>query len=152
MSQAHLKTIVKDFEKKGKNSLLEPTTEAKIELFEKENQITLPSKYKEWLQISDGGEFFLPAGIQLYGIEHKPFIDVNDNSRPNESYIVIGTLASGDPILFKKESQDIAIYNIEANCIEPDEIYPDFISFLNDLPNLLGIGEYPYVTKNSGIE
>ncbi|WP_369347150.1 SMI1/KNR4 family protein [Amylolactobacillus amylophilus] len=70
--------------------------------FEKENNVVLPSKYKEWLQLSDGGEFFLPAGIQLYGIEHKPVINVNDNSRPNDDYIVIGALASGDPIICAK--------------------------------------------------
>lgn len=141
MSQADLKTIVKDFEKKGKNSLLEPTTEAKIELFEKENQITLPSKYKEWLQISDGGEFFLPAGVQLYGIEHKPLIDVNDDSRPSEDYIVIGTFATGDPILYKKDEETISIYNPEMGEIDDELVYQDFTAFLKDLYELLGLGE-----------
>lgn len=51
---------------------------------------------------SDGGELFLPAGVQLYGIEHRPIIDVNDDSRPSEEFVVIGALASGDPILYKK--------------------------------------------------
>lgn len=48
----------------------------------------------------------MPAGIQLYGIEHKPVIDVNDNSRPSEDYVVIGALASGDPILYKKVAKN----------------------------------------------
>ena len=116
------------------------TTENKILEFEKENNIKLPAKYKEWLLFSDGGEFFLPAGIQLYGIENKPTIDVDNNDRPSEEYIVIGALASGDPILCEKAGEKIAIYNQEAGRIEDDEIYDDFIAFLNDLYNLLGIG------------
>ena len=80
-------------------NFLEETTEEKISEFEKEHSAKLPEKYKEWLLFSDGGELFLPAGIQLYGIEHKPKIDVNDDSRPNNEYIVIGAFASGDPIL-----------------------------------------------------
>lgn len=89
---------------------------------------------------SDGGELFLPAGIQLYGVEHKPVIDVDNNGRPSEDYIVIGALASGDPILCEKAGKKIAIYNQEAGRIEDDEIYDDFLAFLNDLYDLLGIG------------
>ena len=89
---------------------------------------------------SDGGEFFLPAGIQLYGIEHKPVIDVNNNDRPSDKYIVIGALASGDPILCEKDGDKIAIYNQETGRIEDDEIYDDFMAFLSDLYDLLGIG------------
>ena len=116
------------------------TTENKILEFEKEHNIKLPAKYKELLLFSDGGEFFLPAGIQLYGIENKPTIDVDNNDRPSEEYIVIGALAPGDPILCEKAGEKIAIYNQEAGRIEDDEIYDDFIAFLNDLYNLLGIG------------
>ena len=116
------------------------TTENKILEFEKEHNIKLPAKYKEWLLFSDGGEFFLQAGIHLYGIENKPTIDVDNNDRPSEEYIVIGALASGDPILCEKAGEKIAIYNQETGKIEDDEIYDDFIAFLIDLYNLLGIG------------
>ena len=141
MMSEELKAIVKNFKEQGKMNFLDETTEEKILAFEKENYVTFPSKYKEWLLFSDGGELFLPAGVQLYGVEHKPLIDVNDNSRPSKDYIVIGALASGDPILFKKDSEKIAIYNQAAGKIEDDEIYDDFIAFLKDLYDLLGIGE-----------
>lgn len=141
MISNELQQIINRFEEQGKMDFLEETTEEKILSFEKKKGVTLPSKYKDWLLFSDGGELFLPAGIQLYGVEHKPFIDVNDNSRPSEDYVVIGALASGDPILFKKDSEKIAIYNQEAEKIEDDEIYDDFIAFLNDLYDLLGIGD-----------
>ena len=141
MISEELKLIVDKFNQKGKMSFLEETTEEKIAEFEKECSVKLPEKYKEWLLFSDGGEIFLPAGIQLYGIEHKPVIDVNDNSRPSEDYVVIGALASGDPILAKRCSEKIAIYNQAAGRIEDDEIYDDFITFLKDLYDLLGIGE-----------
>lgn len=140
MISEELKAIVDKVHKQGKMNFLYETTEEKITAFEKENDVSLPSKFKEWLLFSDGGELFLPAGVQLYGIEHKPLIDVNDNSRPSENYVVIGALASGDPILFKKDSEKIAIYNQETGRIEDDEIYDNFIVFLNDLYDLLGIG------------
>ena len=122
-------------------NFLEETTEEKISEFEKEHSAKLPEKYKEWLLFSDGGELFLPAGIQLYGIEHKPKIDVNDDSRPNNEYIVIGAFASGDPILCEKSGEKIAIYNQEVGEIEEELIFSDFIAFLNELYDLLGIEE-----------
>ncbi len=140
MISEELKAIIDKFKEQGKMNFLDGTTEEKITAFEKETEVTLPSKYKEWLLFSDGGEFFLPAGIQLYGIEHKPVIDVNNNDQPNDKYVVIGALASGDPIIFEKDSEKIAIYNQEAGRIEDDEIYDDFLAFLKDLFGLLGIG------------
>lgn len=141
MISEELKAILDKFKEQGKMNFLDETTEEKILAFEKENDITLPSKYKEWLLFSDGGELFLPAGIQLYGVEHKPLIDVDDDSRPSDEYIVIGALASGDPILCEKNGEKVAIYNQEAGEIEDDEVYEDFIAFLKDLYDLLGIGE-----------
>lgn len=140
MISKELKQIVNKFKDQGKMNFHEETTENKIREFEKEYSIKLPEKYREWLLFSDGGEFFLPAGIQLYGIEHKPTLDIDNNSRPSKEYIVIGALASGDPILCEKAGEKIAIYNQEAGKIEDDEIYDDFIAFLNDLSDLLGIG------------
>ena len=151
MISDELKVIVDKFNEQGKMNFLEATTEEKITEFEKEYNVKLPEKYKEWLLFSDGGEFFLPAGIQLYGVEHKPVVNVDNNDRPSEDYIVIGALASGDPILCEKAGEKIAIYNQEAERIEDDEIYDDFIAFLNDLYDLLGIGDSADVKKNSRI-
>ena len=141
MISEELKGIVDKFKEQGKMDFLEETTEEKILSFEKEKSVTLPSKYKDWLLFSDGGELFLPAGVQLYGVEHNPVIDVNDNSRPSDDYIVIGAFASGDPILSKKTEETISIYNQEIGEIDEDLVYPDFVAFLNDLYELLGIGE-----------
>jgi hypothetical protein len=140
MSPEELKSLVDKLEEQGKMFFLEGVTEEKIAAFEKEKAVELPGKFKEWLLYSDGGEFFLPAGVQIYGIEHKPLIDVNNDSRPNDKYIVIGALASGDPVLFEKGSERIAIYNQEAGRIEEDEIYDDFIAFIKDMYDFLGIG------------
>ena len=141
MISEELKLIVDNFNEQGKMNFLDETTEEKISEFEKSHGVKLPEKYKKWLLFSDGGELFLPAGIQLYGDEHKPVIDVNNNDKPSDKYIVIGALASGDPILCEKAGEKIAIYNQEAGRIEDDEIYDDFIAFLNDLYDLLGIGD-----------
>lgn len=77
----------------------------------------------------------------MYGVAHKPLIDVDDNDRPNDKYIVIGALASGDPILCEKEGERISIYNHATGFVEDDDIYEDFFTFLNNLYGLLGIGE-----------
>ena len=136
----NLENIIGRLNSQGKMSFLAGAMKEQVELFEKEHEVKLPLKFKEWLLFSDGGECFLPAGIQLYGVAHKPLIDVNDSDRPNENYIVIGTLASGDPILCEKEGEQISIYNHECGTIESDETYPDFFYFLNGLDKLLGIG------------
>lgn len=140
MISNELQQIVDRFKEQGKMNFLEETTKEKISEFEKGHSVRLPEKFKEWLLFSDGGEFFLPAGIQLYGIEHKPVINIDNNDRLSDEYIVIGALASGDPILCEKSSEKIAIYNQEDGRIEEDEIYSDFMAFLNDLYDLLGIG------------
>lgn len=141
MISVELQKIIDKISGQGEMNFLDATTEEKIEAFEKANSIKMPEKFKEWLLFSDGGELFLPAGVQLYGIEHKPMIDINDDDRPNDSYIVIGALASGDPIVFKKTDESISIYNHEDNRIEDDETYVDLYAFLNDMNNILGLGD-----------
>ena len=121
-------------------NFLAGATENQIEEFEKKHSLKLPLKYREWLLFSDGGEFFLPAGVQMYGVNRKPVIDVSEDDRPNDNYVVIGALASGDPILCEKGGERISIYNHEAGVIENDEIYEDFFAFLIDLHEILGIG------------
>lgn len=140
MISEEMKTIIEPLKEKGKMNFLEAATEEQITSFEKDHEITFPVKYKEWLQFSDGGELYLPAGIQFYGVAHKPLIDVNDDDRPSEDYIVIGALASGDPIIFEKGKEDISIYNHADDRIEEDETYEDFYAFLADLDSILGIG------------
>ena len=141
MISKELTAIIEKIKPQGKMRFLKGVTESQIAEYEAKNNIKFPSRYREWLLFSDGGEFFLPAGVQMYGVAHKPIIDVSDDDRPTENYIVIGSLASGDPILCEKDSEKISIYNHEAGRIEADEIYEDFFAFLNDLYEMLGIGD-----------
>lgn len=135
-----LQSLVEQLKQQGKMNFVDGSTEEQIEEFEKRNNLKLPLKYREWLLFSDGGEFFLPAGVQMYGVAHKPIINVSEDDRPSENYVVIGALASGDPILCEKSGERISIYNHEAGVIESDEIYEDFFAFLIDLYEILGIG------------
>ena len=123
MVSEELKKIIDKLNEQGKMVFLEGATEEQIAQFEKDNEITLPEKYKEWLQFSDGGEFFLPAGLQLYGVAHKPFIDTEDDDRPDNNYIVIGALASGDPVLCEKAGEKIAIFDNETGSIDAELVY-----------------------------
>jgi len=135
-----LNGIINKLQEQGKMRFAGKATDILIRSFEVRNGITLPAKFKEWLLFSDGGDLFLPAGVQLYSVAHKPLIDVNDDDRPNVDYIVIGKLASGDPILCEKNGERISIYNIEAGRIESDETFDNFFDFLNNLGETLGIG------------
>lgn len=141
MISDELKNIVDTISEQGKMSFFDGVTEEQITRFEEENNVKLPTQYREWLTFSDGGECFLPAGVQFYGIEHKPIIDVNSADCPDDKYIVIGALSTGDPILCERDGEKISIYNLEGRRIEEDEAYEDFYSFLKDLYDLLGIGE-----------
>ena len=143
MISKELKAIIDKLNEQGKMIFLEGATEEQIAQFERDHGIELPGKYKEWLdkKYFEAGELFLPAGVQLYGVAHKPIIDVDENDRPDEKYIVIGALASGDPVLCEKSDERISIYDHEAGDIDDELTYDDFYAFLNDLYELLGIGE-----------
>ena len=141
MISDELKQIIVQIGEQGKMRFIEAATEEQISQFEKENQIQFPSKYKEWLLFSDGGEIFLPAGVQLYGVGQKPLIDLEDIDRPDDNYIVIGALASGEPVLCKKDEEKIYVYDHENQEIDEDLVYDDFFFFFIDLYDLLGIGE-----------
>lgn len=140
MISKELTTIIEQIKLQGKMRFLDGATESQIDEYEEVNKVKFPSRYREWLLFSDGGSLYLPAGVQMYGVAHKPIIDISDDDRPNEDYFVIGALASGDPILCKKNEEQISIYNHEAGRIEDDEIYADFFSFLNNLYGFLGLG------------
>ncbi len=141
MISDELKEIIDRIKDQGKTRFLEAATEEQIVQFEKDNGIQLPEKFKEWLLFSDGGELYLPAGVQLYGVAHKPLINIEDNDRPDDNYIVVGALASGEPVLFKKNEEKFYIYDHESQGLDDDLTYDDFIALLNDLYDLLGIGE-----------
>ena len=72
MISEELKTIIDKLNDQGKMAFLEGATEEQIAQFEKDHEIILPKKYKEWLQHSDGGEFFLPAGATLWCCTQAP--------------------------------------------------------------------------------
>ena len=134
-----LQAIVNELNKQGKMVYKEGATEDQISKFEKDYDIVFPSDFREWLKFSDGGLLYLPAGIQLYGVASKPSIDINEADRPDDSYVVIGVLATGDPILCKRCSDQISIYNHETSKIEDDEKFDNFFSFLKALYALLGL-------------
>ena len=84
MISEELNAIIDKLNEQGKMTFLEGATEEQIAQFEKKHEVVLPQKYKEWLRYSDGGEFFLPAGVQFYGVAHKPLIDIGDDDRPDD--------------------------------------------------------------------
>jgi len=141
ISDSLQKTINKLNKRRDEMFFYDGATDDQISDFEKANNITLPAQFKEWLSYSDGGECYIPAGVQFYGVAHKPIIDVNCDNRPNENYIVIGTFPTGDPVLCEKNKNSISIFNLEDGRIEEDEVFPDFSRFLDALEELLGVDD-----------
>ncbi len=133
---AKLQEIIASLKSKSEMRFLPGVTQKRIEAFEKNNGLLLTNQYREWLQFSDGGELFPPAGVQLYGIAHRPVIESDEEI--GKQYVVIGSLASGDPIVSVKGTETVAIYNREKNRFEPDEQYDDFVSFLTNFREILG--------------
>lgn len=86
-------------------------------------------KYREWLRFSDGGEFFLPAGTQMYGVAHLPLIDVADEGCPDDKHIVVGRMCNGDPVMYEKGSETFAIYFPDEGKIGNGLVYNDYFDF-----------------------
>lgn len=133
-----LQRMYQQFQTMPNMSFQLPAQPDAIRNFEAVSHIALPTAFHQWLEISDGGELFLPGGVQLYGVAHKPLIDPSD--RVNGSCVVIGRLAFGDPVIFQEGSETVAIYNQEAGRVELDEVFDNFCIFLRDLKQTLGIG------------
>lgn len=140
MMSDQVQQIIAQWDPQEQMAFLEGATDDQLARFAADTTIVLPEQYKAWLQFSDGGECFLPAGVQFYGVAHKPLIDVRHTIEAGKRYVVIGALSNGDPIVCEKDSSKIAIYNQEGARFEDDEVYPDFFAFLQDLPAILGIG------------
>ncbi len=110
-----------------------------IRRFEERTGIRIPALYREWLQISDGGYLFPPAGLQLYGVSHRPLIQLAADIPADGVYAIAGAMPYGDPVLFKVGSEEFMLFNQEDGRIEPEEVFPDFSSFLDHIPSLLGL-------------
>ena len=81
-----------------------------ISTFEQETGITLPSAYKEWLVVSDGGEIFCPDGPQLLGVTNensKLRIRVGNGIEAPETMIVIGRTSSGDALCLESGAERV---------------------------------------------
>ena len=134
MSKDNINDIIGSFSSSAEHRFVEGATEEQISAFEKENGIELPQGVRNWLAFSDGGEMFLPAGVQFYGVVHGPLIDMDEDG----NYLCIGALPNGDPVVCEKTGERISVYDKGAGQIKQDEVYENFNSFLEDLPKILG--------------
>lgn len=122
----------------GRIRLAPGASEEELAGFEAAAGLRLPAPYREWLRLSDGGLLFPPAGLQLYGVAHEPLLSPAAQDCP-EGHLMAGTMPYGDPVLMEKGSGRFMLYNQETGEIAPEESFPDFGSFLDRLPALLGL-------------
>ena len=102
-----------------------------LERFEEETGFKLPLAYE--LLMTSFGSSSHPQSVQMYRLDQKPLIDADDDDRPDDSYIVIGRMSNGDPVLCKSGEETISIFNHEAGIIEEDEVYPNLFVFLETM-------------------
>lgn len=134
-----MEIIINKLSDLGEHHLIDGATEEQIGDFERNNSISFSQGIKDWLAFSDGGELFLPAGIQLYGVAHNPLIVIDEDDNLGSNYLCLGALSNGDSVIVQKNGEQVSIRNHESGEISPDETYEDFYSFLENLPELLGI-------------
>ena len=140
MISENLKSIIEELENQGKMYFYKGASEEQIHEFETKNSIKLPDKYREWLLYSDGGGFF-QYDVQIYGVTHKPVIEINDDRSPDDKYIVIGKTLLGDPVLIEKGKETISIISLDDEETDSNVEYEDFFAFLRGLYVYLEIGE-----------
>ena len=69
MDPEKAKALAARFENQGKMRFKDGASPEQIKAFEKEYSVVLPSRLKEWLVFSDGGEFFLPFSHFIKGCD-----------------------------------------------------------------------------------
>ncbi len=138
MISEELKSLIVELTRQGKMYFCEGATEEQIEEFETENDVKLPGKFKEWLLYSDGGGLF-SYDVQIYGVNTKPVIDINDDRKPDDKYIVIGKTLLGDPILCEEGKETVSIFSLDDE-EDSNAEFEDFFAFLKGLYDYLEIG------------
>ncbi len=106
-------------------------SQADIDAFEKENGITLPQKYKEFI-LEFGGGYFGFANI--YSLDKSSaFYLLKHNNLPFKKYLKIADNGCGDYYVLKIENavfkDKIYLYNNEENSIYETE-YTDILEYL----------------------
>ena len=117
------------------SKLLHGVTESEIAGYEKEEGITIPTEYREWLMFSDGGEIFVP-GTRLYGVGTSvktTLATMNTQKERNlftmdSSLLIVGTLNFGDLLCLDLRSGEVVQWDHE-----DDEEYLRWGNFFNYL-------------------
>lgn len=67
MISNELQKIKNQLETKGKMHFIVDASVEQVAQFKEKKKIKFPAKYKDWLLFNDGGECYLPAGVQFFG-------------------------------------------------------------------------------------
>ena len=117
----------------GNFKFAEPATEQEISDWERENRITLPESYKDWLRFSNGSTIDMSTA-EFFGLEKITKHSNYDTCLPDE-YVWIGNMVGdGERLLFSKVTGKIARYD-HGELTEYDsmkEILLEVIDILDD--------------------
>ena len=110
-----------------------------ISAFEQKSRVRLPSAYKEWLAISDGGEIFCPSGPELLGVAtDKPHLLIRsgDGKEAPEKMVVIGRTSSGDALCCESGTERVIQWSHAP--FEEFMAWDDFFSYLRQVEEMYG--------------
>lgn len=93
----------------GNFKFAEPATEQEISDWERENRITLPESYKEWLRFSNGSTIDMSTA-EFFGLEKITKHSKYETYLPDE-YVWIGDMiGDGEALLFSRLTGKIVRY------------------------------------------
>ena len=74
MISEEIKALFDQLQEREDMKFLEAASDEQIKNFEKEHEVSFPAKYREWLLLCDGGELYLPAGVQFSALLTIPLL------------------------------------------------------------------------------
>lgn len=140
-AEAAMSRIVAHLASLDGTELYPAATDAQIADFERDQDVTLPATFKQWLRISDGGRLCFPAGIELFGVARPPLLELDDPYTPDGGWLVAGMMLDTDLVLVSLNGEETVIYNREGDTFDDAVYYRDFLAFLEDVPHQLDIEE-----------
>lgn len=100
-------SLCQQLEDEGRTEFLPAATEEEITEWERQNRITIPESYKDWLRFSNGS-IILGSLAYLYSLKE---IKVDDKEYPLD-YVAIGeAIGDGVRICFSKSTGDFIWYD-----------------------------------------
>ena len=111
-----------------------PLTSKEITAWEKSHDIKLPKDYKNWLMLSDGGEF---ADKLIYKLNELDTENPATDPASGKKYIIIASLSgASDCLVFDPQSKEMYILTDDGKCKAGDFVFHVFNEGFKELDEI----------------